>query len=75
MTSPTPESAADGVENLDSAQMQADLERSPEEKRNREQSAASDETAVNERQEERPAGGHPSACVTQVRTAQLRSCL
>ena len=54
MTSPTPESAADGVEDLDPAQMQADLERSPEEKRNREQSAASDETAVNERQEERP---------------------
>jgi hypothetical protein len=54
MSTPPPESAADGVEDLDPAQMQEDLERSPEEKRNREQSVAVEETAVNERQEKRP---------------------
>lgn len=48
------ESDAAGLEDLDPVQMEDDLERSPEEKRNREQTVTSSETAVNERQEERP---------------------
>jgi len=52
-TSPL-EPDATNVENIESAQMQDDLSRSPNEKQNREQSAVSDETAVNERGEERP---------------------
>lgn len=42
------------LEDIDHAQVNEDLERSPEEKRNREQSVTSDETGTNERQEERP---------------------
>jgi hypothetical protein len=54
MDTSTPESGADGLEDLEAPQMEEDLQRSPEEKRNREQLATSDETAVNERGEERP---------------------
>ena len=47
----------EGVEDLEGivhAQVEEDAERSPEEKRNREQSVTGSETAVNERQQERP---------------------
>lgn len=54
MDTSTPESAADGIEDLEPAQMKEDLQRDPDEKRNREQAATSEETAVNERGEERP---------------------
>ena len=50
----TPESDADGLEDLEAPQMKDDLEREPEEQRNREQMTTSEETAVNERGEERP---------------------
>jgi hypothetical protein len=49
-----PESNADGIEDIDPVQMEQDLQRDPEEKQNREQLSTSDETAVNERGEERP---------------------
>jgi hypothetical protein len=54
MDTSTPESGADGLEDLEGPQMEEDLQRDSEEKRNREQLATSDETAVNERGEERP---------------------
>ena len=42
------------VEDIDHSQVEEDAERSPEEKRNREQSVTGAETGVNERQEEQP---------------------
>lgn len=54
MDTTQPESNADGIEDIDPVQMEQDLQRDPEDKQNREQLSTSDETAVNERGEERP---------------------
>ena len=49
--------ALEGVEELediDRSQVEEDIERSPEEKRNREQSVTGDDVGMNERQHDKP---------------------